>query len=438
MADTKTMEYAESLARLIREETISVYYNVNPAKFRAFHEVLKKEFPHLFDACECEDFEGSLLLKWKGKTAENPILLMNHMDVVEAGGEWKYPPFSATIVDGKMYGRGTLDTKGGLWAMLKAADELCSTGFVPSRDIYFESACTEETEGSGADMISRELQKRNIEFAMTLDEGGMMIYDPVGGADGTFAMIGVGEKGCADLKFIARSKGGHASTPVKNSPLVRLGRFMVAVEESHIFKTELSPTVAEMFRRLAPFMKSPLDKLLGNPEKFEPVMKKIIPNVSATAGAMFRTTLAFTMAHGSDGLNVMPDEAYVTGNMRFSHHQGGSSSINAVRKLAAKYDVDVEVIDPGFESAVADFNGKGFKLVENAVKEIFPGVVSVPYITNTASDSRYFDRVSKQCMRFAPFMISDEQLESIHGVNENISLNCLVPAVEFYKYIYTH
>lgn len=435
MADTRTSEYAESLARLIREETISVYYKPDPTRFREFHKVLREEFPHLFEVAEFEDFEGSILLRWRGSSADDPILFMNHMDVVEAGGEWKYPPFSAVIADGKMFGRGTLDTKGGLWAMFRAADELCAEGFVPKRDIYFESACTEETEGTGADVISKELAKRGIRFSMTLDEGGMMVYDPVGGADGTFAMIGVGEKGCADLKFVARSKGGHASTPMKNSPLVRLGRFMVAVEESHIFKTELSPTVAEMFKRIAPYMKSPLDKLLGNPDKFGAVMKKVVPSVSATAGAMFRTTLAFTMARGSDGYNVMPEEAFVTGNMRYSHHQGGSSSINAVKKLAAKYDVDVEIIDPGFESAVSDFNGEGFRLVEEAVKNVFPGVEAVPYITNTASDSRYFDRVSDQCMRFTPFLITDEQLESIHGVNENVNLSCLVPAVEFYKYI---
>ena len=437
MNNSKTMQYAESLARLIRVETISEYDNVNPEKFRAFHQVLRKEFPDFFANVEVEDFDGSLLIRWPGKSSENPILFMNHMDVVGAEGKWKYPPFEPTIVDGKLYGRGTLDTKGGLWAMLTAANELCADGFVPEQDIWFESACTEETTGSGADTISLELQKRGITFKMVLDEGGLMIYDPIGGADGTFAMIGVGEKGCADLRFVATSSGGHASTPEKNSPIVRLAKFIVAAEKSSIFKNELSPTTAEMFRRIAPTMKAPLNKLLGNPDKTELILKTLVPSVSATAAAMFRTTLAFTMAQGSDGLNVMPDRAWVTGNMRFSHHQGGQASIEAVRRLAAKYDVQVEIIDPGFESKISDFHGDGFKKVERTVEKLFPNVKPVPYVTNTASDLRYFDRVSKQCIRFAPFLIDENQLESIHGVNENISLEALSPAVDFYKMMMT-
>ena len=64
-----------------------------------------------------------------------------------------------------------------------------------------------------------------------LDEGGMILQEPVPGVKKAFAMIGVGEKGCADLRFIARSKGGHASMPGKNTPLVRLGKFMAEAEK---------------------------------------------------------------------------------------------------------------------------------------------------------------------------------------------------------------
>ena len=79
--------------------------------------------------------------------------------------------------------------------------------------------------------MSLRLQQRGIRFAFVLDEGGMILPEPIGGAKGDFAMVGLGEKGCADLKFIARSGGGHASTPGKNTPLVRLGKFMAAAEK---------------------------------------------------------------------------------------------------------------------------------------------------------------------------------------------------------------
>lgn len=436
MSDKRTESYAKTLAKLIRIETISTFDNRNDEKFLRFREALKECFPHVFAACEIREFEGSLLMRWKGRDeSKAPVMFMNHYDVVEASGAWEHGAFSGDIADGKLWGRGTLDTKGGLWGMFTAAEELMAEGFVPGRDIYFESANTEETTGCGADEISQYLEKEGIKFHMVLDEGGMIMYDPIGGADGTFAMIGVGEKGCADLKFIARSEGGHASTPGRNTPLVRLGKFMTAVEKSGMFEAKVSPVVREMFKRMAPTMKFPLKPVMANPEIFDLFIKKVVPLFSATAGAMLKTTLAFTMAQGSDGTNVLPQEAWVVGNMRFSHHQGQEASIAAVKKLAKKFDIEVEILDPGFASPLTDFNSEAFKLVEEAVRSVFPDVRPAPYVMTGASDSRYFGRVCDNCIRFVPFIIDDPQLESIHGNNENVDIATLAPAVDFYKYI---
>ena len=430
-------KYAGLLSRLIRSETVSQYDEKNLDKFRAFHALLKETFPLVFQTVRTEDFDGSLLLLWKSKCPQPkaPILLMNHHDVVEASGTWRHEPFSAEIADGKLWGRGTLDTKGGLFAMLQAAEELIASGYEPDRDIYFESACNEETTGAGADRISQVLKERGVKLDLVLDEGGMIVYDPIGGADATFAMVGVGEKGCADLRFTARSDGGHASTPAKNSPLARLAKFINAVEKGGIFTSGFSPTVKEMFRRMAPAMKAPLSFVFAHAGLFAPLIKAVVPSISPTANAMFKTTLAFTTAGGSEGLNVMPSRAFVTGNMRFSHHQGGKASIEAVKKIADKYGVETEILDSGFESPVSDYRSEGFRLVEKAVSELFPDVITAPYIMNGASDARYFSRVCDTCLRFLPFKIDEQQLESIHGADENIDLACLPAAVEFYKII---
>ena len=95
-----------------------------------------------------EDFDGSLLIKWAGKSSDAPILLMSHHDVVEACGAWTHQPFGGEISDGKLWGRGTLDTKTNLWAMLQAADDIAALGIKPEKDIYFISTCNEEVSGS--------------------------------------------------------------------------------------------------------------------------------------------------------------------------------------------------------------------------------------------------------------------------------------------------
>jgi len=435
MSDIRTEQYANNLARLIRAETVSREQQTDMTEFYRFHGLLREMFPHIFAVCTYEDFDGNFLLRWKGTGEELPILLMNHHDVVEASGGWTYPPFSGTVADGKLWGRGTLDTKGGLWAMLQAADELAAEDFVPARDVYFLSTCDEELGGAGADRISNTLLERGIRFHMVLDEGGMLLSEPISGAKGTYAMIGVGEKGCADLKFIARSKGGHASTPGRNTPLVRLGKFMAEAEKGKVFSAEISTTVATMFSRVSATMQGTMKVLLGNAALFKPLLVRVMPLVSGEANAMLKTTLAFTMASGSQGTNVLPQEAWVIGNMRYSHHQGGKASIEAITKLAEKYELETVIMDPGFDSPLTDCEGEAFRLLERAVDKVFPGTRTSPYVMTGASDCRYLSRVCENCLRFTPFLIDQEQMESIHGLNENVDLSALAPAVDFYRYV---
>lgn len=433
--DNRTQHYAEKLSAMIQKETISCFHMTDLTKFYEFRDLLRNLFPKVFATCECEDYNGSFLLKWKGLGEGEPIMLMNHHDVVEAPGQWTHPPFSGEIADGKLWGRGTLDTKGGLMCMLQAAEELIEEGYIPARDIYFESSCNEEVEGFGAEAIAKELERRGIHFYMTLDEGGEIMYDPIGGADGTFAVTGIAEKGCVDLKFIARSNGGHASMPGRDTPLVRLGKFMADVGKFRIFTVKMNDTTMETFRRFSEDMKGVKGFLLKHPRFFRHFLEKGLPYISTAANAMMRTTIAFTMAGGSDSTNVLPQEAWVIGNMRVAHQQGFKGSIQAVSDLAKKRNIEVEILDPGYESRISDFRSDAFKLVEGAVHKVFPGVKVAPYIMNGASDSRFMDRVCDNCIRLAPFVIDDQQLNSIHGLDENVDLACLAPAVDFYKYI---
>lgn len=430
--EERTACYAEKLAEMIRMKTVSAYNETDLTRFREFHGLLRSLFPNVFGKCEVEDFDGSLLIKWQGSGDGKPIMLMNHHDVVEAGGKWEHGAFSGDIVDGKMYGRGTLDTKSGLFCILQTVDELIADGYVPERDVYIESSCNEECDGRGADAISTELERRGVRFEYTLDEGGYIVNDPIGGADGLFAMIGVAEKGCAEMKFVAKSNGGHASKPGKNSPLVRLGKFMTAVEKKDPFVSYCPPATKEMFLRVSRKTHGITRFFLTRSRWF---LAHILPIAAPSSAYLMKTTLAFTMAGGSDAANVLPLDAWVMGNMRYSHHQGRDSSFAAVKKIADKYGVEMVVTDPGVPSKLSSYTSDAFRLIESGVGRFFSGVVTAPYVAAAASDNRYMSRISDACYGFIPFIISDEQLDSIHGLNENVDLSNLVPAVDFYKYI---
>ena len=100
---------------------------------------------------------------------------MNHHDVVEASGEWTYPPFSGKIADGKIWGRGTLDTKVTFSSILFAADHLISEGFTPENDIYFAFSGGEEVNGMGAVRIVDWFEEKGITPSVVVDEGGAVV-----------------------------------------------------------------------------------------------------------------------------------------------------------------------------------------------------------------------------------------------------------------------
>lgn len=428
-------EYGDKLSQMIQCETVSNRFDSNKEKFYKFHELEEKLFPNIFRVCEKHVFNGSLLLKWSGKGEAQPILLMSHTDVVEATGEWEHPPFSGEIVNGAVWGRGSVDTKASLSCILNAVEELIKEGFEPKGDVYVASSCTEEFSGEGAPLTVKYLKEQGVKLRLLLDEGGMIMEEPISGVKGTYAMIGVLEKGYGDLKFIAKGKGGHASAPGKNTPIPRLAAFVSEIENHNPFKVEFYPAVTEMFRRLTPNMTFPLKPIFANLWLFKPVLKKMMPSISPAGAAMLKTTTAFTTAAGSDGLNVLPQTAYVTANMRFIPHQPTDESIQIITDAAKKYDLETEVIYKDYPCPVVDYKGEPFAIVEKTVHELFPGVGVVPYVMTGGTDAKYYKEVCENCIRFAPLYINAQQYASIHGLNENIDIKTLPKGVDFYKKI---
>ena len=432
--DGRAVAYGERLAKMVRCETISSRDRQDVTKFERFHSLLAELFPNVHAHCEKHVFDGSLLFRWAGRGQADPIILMSHQDVVEAGGKWEHEPFSGDIDEtGRVWGRGTVDTKASLFCIFTALEELIASGFVPAGDVYIASSCTEEISGPGAPATVAYLKSQGVKPSLVLDEGGMILQAPMAGVKGLYAMVGVVEKGYADVKFTARSNGGHASAPGRNTPLVRLGRFMADIEDHPPFERQLSPTMEEMFRRLAPNMGFGLKAVLSNLWLFRPVLLKVLPAINASAGAMTQTTLAFTTAKGSDGLNVLPQEAYVTGNMRLIHHQAGPESFEAVRRVADKYAIETEVLYEDAPCPVVGYESKQFKLIEEITARVYPGVQVSPYVMTGGTDAKFYKDICPNCIRFAPLYIDEQQYGSVHGLNENIFQGALPHGVDFYK-----
>ena len=432
-ADARAMLLAQKLSKMIQYDTTS-HANVHEEeKFLGFHKVLEELFPLVHEKLERTVIDGNLLYYWKGKSSEKPILLMSHQDVVPAEGEWLHEPFSGDIADGKVWGRGASDTKCSVMAFFEAVEELLREGYTPDCDVYLASSCTEEWAGDGAPKIVEELKRRGVELFIVCDEGGGIISEPIGGIKGNFAMVGVFEKGKADVKFTARSTGGHASAPAKNTPIARLAAFVNEVETHTPFKRKFLPEVSAMFARLAPYAPFGLKLVMGNLWLFAPIMKPVLGRISAQAGAMLQTTIAFTMQSGSDAYNVLPQEATLGANMRFIPHQGEKESLEIIKALAAKHGLETEIVHSNDYTEPVDINGEAFKLVEKVIGETFPGLPVSPYVMTGATDAQFYQPICPSCIRFAPVIYGPEQMKGMHGLNENIEYNCLPGAVSFYQ-----
>ncbi len=428
--------YARKLSAMVQYETVSRSGEVQREKFLGFHKVLEELFPLVHERLEKTEIDGSLLYFWKGKHSDKPVVLMSHQDVVPAEGVWEHEPFSGDIADGKVWGRGSADTKCSVMAFFQAVEELLAEGYEPEQDVYLSSSNTEEVGGPGCPALVAELKRRGVKPFLVCDEGGAIVTEPIKGFPGNYAMIGVLEKGMGNLKITARSNGGHSSYPPKNSPIARLAKFVTEIEKHDPMKASFEPAVKAMFETLADYGTFLYRFLFGNFWLFQPLLAVLMPKISAQAGALLKTTIAFTQQAGSEGTNVLPQEASLVINLRYIPHQGMEESEAIIRRIAEKYDLTVEPIADNHDYLPpVSIESEAYHLVEKVVGEVFPKLPVCPYVMTGGTDARFYQEICDACIRFSPVVYGPAQMKGMHGLNENIDTYSLPGAVEFYKIV---
>ena len=425
--------YAETLAKMIRYETVSKKGETQREKFLGFHAILAELFPLVHRNLEKIEIDGSLLFHWKGKASDRPLVLMGHQDVVPAEGRWEHPPFSGDIENGRIWGRGSADTKCSVMAFFQAVEELLKDGYVPEQDVWLSASNTEEVGGDGCPKLVAELNRRGVKPYLVNDEGGSIVTEPMSGIKGNYAMIGVLEKGQGNLLISAKSNGGHSSYPPENSPIVRLSKFVTELSKHSPMRAAMNRQAKEMFEAMAPYGPFYLRLLFGNLWLFKPLLVKLMPSISPQAAALLKTTVAPTMQTGSDGCNVLPQEATLTLNLRYIPHQGMGESNAAIERLAKKYDLDVSIIDAYDFCEPVDTHSDAYRLVDRVIGEAFPGLPRIPYVMTGGTDARHYQRICDTCVRFSPVVYGPAQMKGMHGLNEYLDTYSLPGAVDYYQ-----
>ena len=426
---------AQKLGAMVRVPCVSKREDEDLTEFFNYHKVLEEHFPLLHRNLEKEVLNGTLLYRWKGAdSTKKPIMLMGHQDVVPASDDgWKVPAYSGAVIDGDLYGRGAMDCKSTMYVELQAVEELLAEGFTPPCDVYLAYSINEETGGDGAAAVVRHLKAKGITFAIVLDEGGAIIEQPVPGMDRPFAVLGITEKGYMDVKITARGKGGHSSTPPRNTPAARLFAFANEIEKKRPFDKKLLPEAEEMFAAMAPAFSFPLRLILGNLNLFKPLLIALMPVVSPFGEAVMATTCCFTMMRGSDAANVIPKEPYLIANLRTSVHQNCEQSLAVLKKYADKYDLELEVLMQRDASPISNIHSAEYAYLTQCIAKQFPDVGVAPYVIMGGTDCRHFHALTENAIRFAPVRMSAAQSASCHAVDENVTLRALAEGVRFFK-----
>jgi len=406
------------------------------AAFNGFLEFLRTRFPLTHQRLSLDRVsEYSLLYIWAGSKPElPPVLLAAHMDVVPADAAgWTYPPFDGVIADGFVWGRGALDDKNSLLAILEASESLLQLGYAPERTLMFAFGQDEEISGErGATAIAALLAHREIKAAFTLDEGGAVTRGFVPGVDRPVASVMAGEKGYLTVKLKLAADGGHSSTPPARSVVGRLARAVTRLEDQPMPPRLIAPVDA-MLKGLAPEMDYPTRLLVANRDWLTPLVFRALQG-SRTTNALIRTTTATTMFNAGIKDNVLPASGEVVINFRLLP---GDTIAQVLQHLRDVIDDDAISIAPvdGFNHEAppaSDAQAPPFKLIERAINEVFPEALVTSGIVLGATDNRHYAAVREQGYGFSPMPYTRDDESRIHGIDERIAIADYLKMAQFY------
>ncbi|HEV8580739.1 MAG TPA: M20 family peptidase [Thermoanaerobaculia bacterium] len=431
---------AERLAGAIRFPTVSHEdgKTVEAEAFRGLHSHLAQSFPRVHAVLTRETVaDYSLLYTWKGRNPNlAPILLMSHLDVVpiEPGTErdWTQPPFSGLIDGVYVWGRGTMDDKVSVLAILEAAETLLARDFQPQRTLYFAFGHDEEVGGSkGAAAIGALLERRGVRPELILDEGGAIVEGIVPGVARPVAFVGTAEKGSVTVELVVADAGGHSSMPPPHSAVGKLAAAIKKLEDNPM-PARIDGATKHSFEYLAPEMPFGPRLVLANLWLFAPLAERQFASEPA-GNASIRTTAAATIFQAGIKENVLPHRARAVLNFRILPGDTIASVLRYVRETVGP-DIHVasgraSLREPSPES---DAEAPGFRLIQRTLAQTLPGTVVAPNLLSGGTDSRHYLRLSRNVYRFLPIRMKREDLGRFHGTDERVSLESYAEVVRFY------
>ncbi|MGB5347320.1 MAG: M20/M25/M40 family metallo-hydrolase [Woeseia sp.] len=372
----------------------------------------------------------NLIVRYRSKSpAGKPILLMAHIDVVEALIEdWTVEPYKLIEKDGYYYGRGTTDNKAGAAMLVANFIRFKQEGFEPGRDLIMMLTADEESTGDAALWLTTEKRELiDAELALNTDAGLVMEQD---GEPRAF-MMQTSEKLYVSFTLEALDAGGHSSLPKPDNAIARLSRAIVDLQ-AYRFPIDLNDTTREFFKKwrgFAPANERPMiNAILARGSDSSDLY---VPIESTYYNALARTTCVATGLSGGHAENALPQSARATINCRVLPQSSAEATKAVIEKFAAPHGVSVTQIAIARQSPPSPLDEQVMGPVAEVSKALWGDIPIIPEMSTGATDGLFVRNVGIPVYGVSGIAEDPNDIRA-HGQDERINVKSFYDANEFW------
>jgi acetylornithine deacetylase/succinyl-diaminopimelate desuccinylase-like protein len=372
---------------------------------------------------------GNLVVRLHGRPVDKkPILLMAHLDVVDANPkDWTVDPFAFLERDGWFYGRGTSDDKDEAAIWTTTLIRLKQEGYVPDRDLILILTADEEAGNqNGVDWLVRN-HRRMIDAAFALNEGG---GGTIKAGKRLSHEVQASEKVFQSFQLETTNRGGHSSLPRKDNAIYQLAAALSRVA-AFDFPVKLNEVTRAFFQRTAPLETREIGAAMRDVLK-DPPGAAAVARLSAVPGynARLRTTCVATLLEGGHAENALPQRARATVNCRILPGEPPEDVLATLRRVVADSGVSVTPLAPAKPSPPSPLTPEVLRAIEETTLEMWPGVPLVPTMSTGATDGLYL-RGAGIPVYGVSGVFEDVNDVRAHGQDERIATASFYEGLEF-------
>jgi acetylornithine deacetylase/succinyl-diaminopimelate desuccinylase-like protein len=373
--------------------------------------------------------KGNLVARLRGTGARKPILLIAHLDVVEARREdWSLDPFKFIEKDGYFYGRGTTDIKSGDALLVANLIRLKQEGFKPDRDVIVALTADEETGNfNGVDwLLKNHRELIDAAYCLNTDGGGGGMKN----GKRLFNEIQTSEKVYLSFSLESRNRGGHSSLPTKDNAIYHLAEGLARLARFD-FPVKLNETTRAFFQRMSRIEtgQAAQDMLAMTRTPLDP---QAVNHLAADPhyNALMRTTCVATELEGGHAENALPQKARAVVNCRLLPGDSPAETQQTIVRVLADNQIAVTPIAPPKPSPPSPLAPEVVEPMERITSEMWPGVVVLPIMSTGATDGLYL-RIAGIPVYGVSGLFGDVDDVRAHGKDERVGVREFYDGLEF-------